>query len=212
MPFLPLRPPLAAGPPHAVVPPGVQQRSGGFLGWPASPRLSSFRGAEDTLRLMAEHVHGLRGEKSFLVRQFTEWVTKHVFPKDYAGEILAIRNCFVQPSPVLGPPTPLFKYTNDPRHVELVKDPQRLVEEILQHGTTVLDCDEIAMMAACMALQVGREAQFVALGFEPRALTHVGARVKEPKSDTWIWVDPVAGPREREAAQRAVEMLVYDLD
>jgi hypothetical protein len=101
---------------------------------------------------------------------------------------------------------------NDPRHVEWIKDPQRQVEEIHDKGTTTVDCDEIALMAATMALQLGREAEFVALGFEPGALTHVGARVREPKSNSWIWVDPVAGPREREAAETAREVLFWSLD
>ena len=54
--------------------------------------------------------------------------------------------------------------------------------------------------------------EFVALGFAPDSLTHVGVRVQEPKSGKWIWMDSVAGPREKEAAQRAKEILVWSLD
>lgn len=155
---------------------------------------------------------GPRGEKSYLVRQFTERVTQHVAPKDYLGEILAIRNVFLMPSPWLHDGTPLFRYSNDPRHVEWIKDPQRLVEEIHERGSTILDCDEVAVMGATMALQIGREVELVALGFSPGELTHVGFRVKEPKTNTWIWIDPVAGPREREAAATAKEILPWSLD
>lgn len=154
---------------------------------------------------------GPRGEQSPLVRQFCEWVTRDIWPKDYLGEILAIRNCFLQSSPTR-PGTPLFKYSNDPRHTEWIKDPHRLVEEIHDHGATIADCDELALFAAVMGLQVGREVEFVALGFQPRQLTHVGTRIREPKSNTWIWVDPVAGPREREAAETAKEVLPWSLD
>lgn len=183
-----------------------------FLGKPPEQvRLSRFTGPEDTLAAMERIALGPRGEQSPLVRQFTEAVVRDVHPKDYLGEILAIRNCFLQPSPTRRG-TPLFHYVNDNRHVEWIKDPMRLVEEILEHGTTLCDCDESSLMAAVMGLQVGREVEFVALGFKPRQLTHVGTRIREPKSNTWIWIDPVAGPREREAAETAQEVLRWSLD
>ena len=185
--------------------------SAGFLGSVPPSRIGKFGGPEDTLKSMAAAALGKRGEQSPVVRRFTESVVRDIHPKDYLGEILAIRNVLLQPSPTRGP-TPLFKYMNDPRHVEWIKDPQRQVEEIEQSGCAVVDCDEIACMAATMALQLGREAEFVALGFAPGQLTHVGARIKEPKSDAWIWVDAVAGPRERAAAATAKEVLTYSLD
>lgn len=184
---------------------------GPFLGIDPKATVREFKGPKDTLDLMAKHALGENGEQNMLCRWFTEYVVKDVHPKDYLGEILAIRNCFVQESP-WRPGTPLFRYSNDPRHVELVKTPRRMVEEIRQNGTTVVDCDDIACMAATMCLQIGREVELVALGFEPKVLSHVGARAKEPKSSRWIWLDGVAGPREREAAQRAQELMVLSLD
>lgn len=198
---------------QAILPPLSGGRQGsGFLGqMPAQSRMSPYTGPRDTLAAMERVALGPRGERSYLVRQFTEKVTQHVAPKDYLGEIIAVRNVFLMPSP-WAPGTPLVRYMNDPRHVEWIKDPQRLVEEIHERGTTIADCDEIALMGATMALQLGREVEFVALGFSPGELTHVGFRVKEPKSNVWIWVDPVAGPREREAAATAKEMLPWSLD
>jgi len=182
-----------------------------FLGKLPTAKLAPFRGARDTLRLMAEMTLGPRGEQSPVVRAFTTWVLRDVWPKDYNGEIIAIRNVFVQMSP-WRPGTPLFRYTNDPRHVEFVKDPLRQVEEIIAGGTTAVDCDELSLMAATMALVIGREAEYVALGFAPDSLSHVGVRVREPKSNTWIWLDSVAGPRERDAANRATQILTWNLD
>jgi hypothetical protein len=174
-------------------------------------QIGPFKGARDTLKLMSEQALGDRGERSMLVRHFTTWVVRDVWPKDYLGEILALRNVLVQQSP-FRPGVPLFRYTNDARHVEVVKDPQRQIEEIMDHGTTQVDCDEIACTASVMALQLGREVEYVAMGFAPDQLTHVGCRVKEPKSGRWIWLDGVAGPREKEAASRAQELLVWSLD
>jgi len=181
-----------------------------LFGTPPPSRLGEFHGAEDTLKSMAKAVLGDRGERSFPVRQLAEWVVRDVEPKDYLGEILCVRNFFVQRSP-WRPGTPIIRYTNDPRHVELVKDPQRMVEEIAQHGTVLADCDESTALGATLLLQLGRECEFVALGFGAQ-LTHVGLRCQEPKSKRWIWLDSVAGPREREAAATASQKLFWSLD
>lgn len=188
-----------------------QRVPGGFLGALPVSTVRPFKGPKDTLQQMADHALGQFGEQSMLVRQFTEWALREVYPKDYLGEILAIRNVFVQWSP-FKPNTPLFRYINDPRHVEMVKTPERLVREIQQFGSALCDCDDMAQMAATMAMQVGREVELVALGFAPGSLSHVGVRVKEPKSGQWIWLDGVAGPREREAAATAKELLVMSLN
>ncbi len=182
--------------------------------WPATAprsRLSSYRGPQDTLDAMARAAWGPRGEQSQLVNAFKSEVTRFIQPKDYLGEILAIRNVLLQRNPRTG--QPLVRYSNDPRHVELIKDPQRIVEEIAQFGAAECDCDESATLIATMGLQLGRKVQFVALGFGPGdQFTHVGARVQEPKSGQWIWCDSVAGPRESEAARTARRVWFYDLD
>lgn len=123
--------------PFRVPPSRIQ---GNYLGAPPqSVRVTPFTGPRDTLAAMERVTLGPRGEQSMVVRQFTEYVTRGIAPKDYLGEILAIRNVFVMPSP-WKPDRPLFRYMNDPRHVEWIKDPQRMVEEIHQHGSTTIDC------------------------------------------------------------------------
>lgn len=191
--------------------PLLQRAPAGFLGTPPSSNVRPFRGPKATLDQMAEHVLGQYGERSALVRQFTEWVIRDVHPKDYLGEILAIRNVFVQPSPWRRG-SPLFRYTNDPRHLEMIKTPERIVREILENGNVLLDCDDSAQMAATMLAQVGREPELVAMGFSPRSLSHVAVRGREPKSGQMILLDGVAGPREAEAAGRVKELLVLSLN
>lgn len=184
----------------------------GFLGALPTARVTpSFDGAPTTLEAMRRAILGDRGERSPLVRAFTEWVTRDVWPKDYLGEILAVRNCLVQMSP-WRPGTAMLKYSNDPRHVEWLKDPQTIVEEIQQHGAAVVDCDEsFGVLGATMLLQLGRAVELVAVGYGP-ALTHVGVRAVEPKTGRRIWFDTVAGPRERDSAATATQVLVYSLD
>lgn len=91
---------------------------------------SGFTGAPDTLAAMVRAAQGPRGERSMLVRTMLERLTDQMQPKDYAGEIVAVRN-FV---------TTHVRYQNDPLHVELVKDPQRLCEEIVERGIATGDC------------------------------------------------------------------------
>jgi len=189
----------------------ARAQSVSFMGTAPSSDVRPFRGPKDTLQRMAQHALGPRGEQSALVRQFTEWVIRDVHPKDYLGEILAIRNVFVQWSPTR-PTAPLFRYTNDPRHVEMIKDPQRIVEEIAEQGTSLVDCDDSAQMAGTMLMQIGREVEFVAMGFEPNSLSHVAVRAREPKSGKMIILDGVAGPREAEAAGKAKELLIWSLN
>lgn len=166
-------------------------------------RLESFRGSSDTLETMRKHVWGPRGEQSGLVRQMTEEVVAGIRPKDYLSEILAIRNFA----------TSHVRYVNDPLHVEYIKDPQRMVEEIRATGMTSADCDEIASLIATMALQLGRQAEFVVVGFgAPGQYSHVFARVKEPKTGKWIVTDPVAGSDERTMLSRVKTYEIWSLD
>lgn len=190
---------------------GPVARGGHVIGVGAPPtRIVPFGGPRHTLEKMEEAAIGPRGEQSIRVRQFTEAVVRGLEPKDYLGEIVAVRNVFLQRSPRTG--APLFRYMNDPRHVELVKDPERMVEEVETLGSTQVDCDEITCLAGTMCLCLGREVEWVALGFQPGSLSHVGVRVREPKSNHWIWLDAVAGPREREAAMRAKNIRFWSVD
>lgn len=165
--------------------------------------LSAFHGHPDTLRAMVAAVQGPRGEQSLLVRQATEDVVRQVQPKDYLGEILAIRYWV----------TEKVKYLNDPLHIEMVKDPQTILEEVIQHGTAIGDCDDIATLIACMCLQVGRVAEFVVAGFgEPGQYSHVFARVQEPRSGQFLICDPVGGTDERGMADRVTTFYAVSCD
>lgn len=147
-------------------------------------QITGFNGPSSTLKGMVEAIQGSRGEASLLVRSVTEQVIGKLTPKDYVGEIVAICNWVAE----------RVHYTNDPLHVELLKDPQRLVEEIVARGHARGDCDDIACLIATMCSQVGRHAQLVVAGFGSRgSFSHVFARVQDPKSSRWIVCDPVAG-------------------
>ena len=146
-----------------------------------------FTGPRTTIVEMVRALNSVRGERSVRVRSFTESVVRGLQPKDYLSEIVAIRYAVAEK----------VRYLNDPLTTEWVKDPERLVEEIEATGVAAADCDEIALLTATMLRQVGREVEFVTVGFgAPNSFSHVFTRALEPKSQTWIVCDPVAGTEE----------------
>lgn len=167
--------------------------------------LRSFSGPEDTIVEMRKAILGARGERSIRVRTMTESAVRGLQPKDYLSEILAVRH-FV---------TRRIRYLNDPSAVELVKDPERLVEEIELVGTAAGDCDDICTLIATMTRQLGRAAELVTVGFDitrPGNFSHVFARVKEPKSGKWIVCDPVAGTTESAMLSRVTTFKAWRID
>jgi hypothetical protein len=87
-----------------------------------------------------------------------------------------------------------------------------MVLDIIRDGSVACDCDEYACLAGAMLLCCGRKARFVAMGFSSGSLSHVAVCGEEPKTGQWILLDGVAGPREKEAAGKAKEILILDLD
>lgn len=172
-------------------------------GPPPPVRLSRFTGSPDTLNKMRQQAWGPRGEQSMRVRAVTEDAVSGVRPKDYLSEILAVRNYGMTH----------LRYLNDPLHVELIKDPERIVEEIQENGRALVDCDEIAELLATMLMQLGRVSEFVVVGFGAQGeYSHVFTRVKEPKSGQWIVCDPVAGSDERTMLSRVTTYEIWSLD
>jgi len=156
-------------------------------------RIRPFNGPDDTLKDMVELALGSRGEQSTMVRSMKDTIVRKVQPKDYLSEILAVRY-FAHEK---------VRYSNDALGVEQVQDPQRICEQIVNHGNAVGDCDDIATFIGALCRQLGREVEYVVVGFgRPGLFSHVFARVKEPKSGKWIVCDPVAGTEEAKMLSR----------
>lgn len=165
--------------------------------------LTPFRGADHTLEVMRAQALGARGEEHPLVRDAAVDIIRRVWPKDYLGEILAIRHWVAEHC----------LFVNDPLHVEFVRDPLALLEQIDKYGVTRADCDELAELIATLGLCIGRYAELIAVGFgQPGLYTHVFARLKEPKTSEWIICDPVAGTDERQMANRVTTYKIWSLD
>ena len=145
---------------------------------------------------------GPRGERSMLVHSLKNHIVRGLQPKDYLSEILAVRNFAAE----------RIRYSNDALTVEQVQDPERSSQQIVQHGRAVGDCDDLALWIATICRQLGREAQFVTVGFGPPGrYSHVFSRAKEPKSGQWIVLDPVAGSDEGTMLRRVTTYRIWDI-
>lgn len=152
---------------------------------------------------MTAQCRGPRGERSLLVRSMAEHVVRGLADKDYQSEIIAIRNFAAE----------RVRYANDPLTTEWTKDPQRIAEEIRAHGRAVGDCDDIASFISALCKGLGRECEFVTVGFRaPGHYSHVFARVKEPKTGRWIVCDPVAGSDEASMLRRVRTYKIWRID
>jgi len=147
-----------------------------------------YRGTDHTVRKMIELARGLRGERSILVRRHAEQIIQNIRPKAYASEIIAINKWVGNNG----------RYTRDPVHVELIKDPEQMINDAVQ-GRLVIDCDEAALLIGTCCLVIGAPVQFVTVGFKPRRFgegkihTHVFCRAQDPSTSIWWVLDPVAG-------------------
>ena len=166
-----------------------------------------YRDVGHSVKAIKDAVEGPRGILSPKVRLFTEGLIRQVNPKDYLSEILAIRYGVLR----------LVPYINDPVHVEWIRDPEALIEEIEKHGVVRADCDEITGLISACSFAIGREVDLITAGFlpPPAPHSHVFPRVHLPGNPTgapWpVVVDPVAGTREPSMLQRIRSYTVYSL-
>lgn len=195
----------------------------------AQPTIKSQRyyGTPQTIRAMFEAAHGDHGSKSWRIRERVEDVIKHIRPRDYWSECLAIYYWTCSPK---------FRYTRDPLRTELVKTPTMLLSEIDRRGVALGDCDDLATFIMACVGSIGSEGRFMTVGFvptngrkaDPRVLgdpifrlitsphprlpgpfSHVFCQAQKPMRGAWVSLDPVAGPRIGEMHRRAKQVRIY---
>lgn len=183
----------------------------------ATGTVEPYRGTDHTVAVMSSLVRGIRpremvgaaleGERSLKVRRHVEQIVGHIRPKDYSSEIIAICKWWGNAG----------RYTRDPLHVEMLRTPERLIDDALA-GKLSADCDEFATAIAACCLSVGARAQFVTVGFQPRRPgqpkihTHVFCRAQDPRTKVWWVLDPVAGRRTAQMLQRVKQYTIFEVD
>lgn len=148
------------------------------------------------LRLLAEDIIGRLGSKDFLseILAIYYWVLAHV------------------------------RYANDPRNVELVRSPREVLARVKRAVVQLrggwrpsLDCDDITALLVFLFLSIGREVQIMTVAFRDmvhngqRQYQHVFIRVREPRTNQWIVVDPVAAEDTAEMLRRSVAVKIWPI-
>jgi len=188
-----------------------------------------YLGTPQTVVKMFEVADGDRGQRSFKLRDRVEQVVRYVRPKAYWSEVLATYYWCCGPQ---------FRYTRDPRKVEQIKDPLRMLSEIESKGSTLVDCDEFATFLRATLGTIGAKTRIVTVGFKPKGeqqpnprlfddpvfqlmtsphprlpgpFTHVFAQALKPGGG-WVTIDPVAGPRTGKMHKRVKQYRIYESD
>lgn len=133
-----------------------------------------------------------------VVRLLAEEVTKHLPSKDTVSEALAFYNLTLDRT----------RYMRDPRSVELVRAPWIVAEAVIAGHTPGLDCDDMTAFICALAATSGHECRAVTVAFRnmfyrgERQYSHVFPQIKEPRTNQWITVDPVAGDKTAQMQSR----------
>jgi transglutaminase-like putative cysteine protease len=159
----------------------------------------------DTVSRMEALVAGPRGVQSMRLRMTVEDIVRFVEPKDRLSQAKAIYDWFMAN----------WSYLNEADEVELVKDPERILEEIAGKGRALGDCDDAATFLAAAFRTIGIPARFARATFtrSGAAALQEGLRGDaDPHSHVFVVirdqhkrdvsVDPVAGGHTREMLGR----------
>lgn len=88
-----------------------------------------------------------------------------------------------------------FRYVRDPKRVELLQSPVRMLEEIERFGYFAGDCDEASIMTAALCCAVGIECELMAVAFRPGVpLSHVFAVALPDRGARPVELDIVRPP------------------
>ena len=151
----------------------------------------SYKGSAFTVERMAEAAGGLRGGQSVAVRMFTEEIVRHVTPRDQLSELAAIYYAFLRG----------YGYLHDPVRVELVKDPERQVAELAEHGMLRGDCDDATLMLGTAPQTIGIRTFFERMGWKGHFTHIVAGGIDQFRRQ--IILDPVADRRTGKALRTA---------
>ena len=164
-----------------------------------------FRGAPHTVALVKRYA--LEAQSNPHVRLLAEEIVSGLNSKDYLSEIAAVYYFVLENT----------RYANDPRTVELVRRPERVIAELESGKTPSLDCDDLVTFQAALLLALGREVRVVTVAFQKAMYkgqiqySHVFLQAREPRSGRWLVLDPVAAEDTAQMLSRGVEFKIWPL-
>lgn len=166
---------------------------------------ASFFGAKTTVEAIRSTVLSIQG--NYKLRQLGEFICSGLRPKDYLSEYLAILN-FVEAN---------TRYMRDPRTVELVKGVNVIIDQLLTGQRPNLDCDELSALLGALILSVGGSARLVTIAFKhivhngEQQFSHIFVQALEPRTNTWVTLDPVAGRQTNKMLNQAAIAKVWPI-
>lgn len=161
-----------------------------------------YKGTKHTVENMIRLVKESQGD--MVLRRFVENLCRGLRPKDYVSEAAAIYYWSCKN----------LRYMRDPRLVEMLKSPRYILENYKVGGC---DCDDLSVWISSCCSIAGMPVRFVTVGFKPRSLTirpaytHVFASAQDVKSNKWMVLDPVAGPRTEAMLKSVKQAAIYDV-
>ena len=164
-----------------------------------------FKGAPQTVALIKKYA--LESQQGLQVRLLAEDIVSDLDSKDYLSEIAAIYFYVLNNT----------RYANDPRTIELVRKPERIVAELNSGKTPSLDCDDMVTFQAALLLALGREVRIITIAFQKVQYqgqvqySHVYLQVKEPRTARWLVLDPVAAEDMQQMLDRGKAIKIWPL-
>jgi len=140
------------------------------------------------------------------VRELAEDICRNIRAKDYASEILAIYQYVCTHT----------RYAKDPLTQERVVAPHLLCRQMSMGRKVNVDCDDYAALLCALCQSMGHNVRVVTAAFQDltfqgeRQYSHIFAQAEEPRTGTWITLDPVA-PRSDKMLSSAIALKVWGL-
>ncbi len=115
------------------------------------------------------------------VRHLAITIASGAGSKDGTAQALAIRD-YVESH---------TQFLRDPDGAEMLHSPRWQVQRLLTGNLVYVDCDDVAMLAACLGKSVGLKARFIVVGFvSPNApYRHVWTELRSPTGGPWVECD-----------------------
>lgn len=157
-----------------------------------------YRGAPQSVAAIKDGA--LKAQGHPIVRLLAEEVCRYLPSKDCTSEAMAFYYLVLD----------RCRYMRDPRTVELVRAPWLVVRDLMAGRTPSLDCDDSSSLLAAFCLASGAETRVVTVAYVnafyrgQRQYSHVFCQCREPRTNQWITIDPVAGDKTNEMMSRAV--------
>lgn len=149
----------------------------------------------------------LRSQQQPVVRMLAEETCRYLPSKDCVSEALAFYHLVLDKT----------RYMRDPRTIEYIRAPWRVIPSIMAGQQPGLDCDDMTALLCALLLASGSETRAVTVAFVnatyrgERQYSHVFAQAREPRTGQWITLDPVAGNRTKEMLSRVVNYKIWPI-